>query len=207
MSIPKKIHIAWNNKDVLTSDHPLIQNGLFNLKTLNPEWSLEISNDLEIDNYLKNHLCDEDYGILKDLKIVPKTDIWRLLKIYYEGGLYVDIDRLCNISLDSFLNDKIDWVLPICDYRDFSHDFMMSAPGNPAFKNIITLYFQRRYQGFNNTYFLGAQTYMHGITSTFLNKIIDVNPGKNIFSEIIKVLSELDYVKLFIETLPNHSII
>lgn len=207
MNIPKKIFIAWNDKNVLSNNHPLIVNGLKNLKLLNPGWDIEISDDEDIDRYLKNNLNNNDYEIIKNIGIVPKTDIWRLLKIYYEGGLYVDIDRLCNLSLESFLDKEIKWVLPVCDYQDFSHDFMMSAPGNPVFKNIISLYFQRRYEGNNNTYFLGAQTYMHGITHSFFGRIIDVNPGIENFKEIINLILVNNFIKIVVEKPPGDTII
>lgn len=206
MLIPKKIHISWNDKNVLSNDHPLIVNGLSNLKTLNPQWNIEISDDNDINNYLKNNLNENDYRIIKDIGIVPKTDLWRLLKIYYEGGLYVDIDRLCNLSLEKFLDEETKWVLPVCNYQDFSHDFMMSAPGNPVFYNIISLYFKRRHEGETNIYFLGAQTYMHGITLSFFKNIIDVNPGIENFKEIINFISENKFIKIVVENPPGNTI-
>jgi hypothetical protein len=35
--IPKLIHVVWNHRDILYSDHPLITNGLHNLIKLNPD--------------------------------------------------------------------------------------------------------------------------------------------------------------------------
>lgn len=204
--IPKIIHIAWNDKNVLESKHPLVVNGLLNIKKLNPDWDIQINDDKDIDYYLKNNLTKSDYNLIKDIHIVAKSDIWRLYKIYNEGGLYVDIDRLCNKSIDSFLQDNLKWVLPVCSYQDFSHDFMMSAPGNPVYKNVIALYFQRRYEGSNNIYFLGAETYMHGITLSFFGKIIRINPGKEIFSEMIEVINQNKFIKTYIEDLPGVSI-
>jgi mannosyltransferase OCH1-like enzyme len=81
-----------------------------------------------------------DYALVKDVGIVPQTDLWRLFKLYTEGGLYIDIDRLCNISLNDVLDDTTKCVLPTCEDTDFSHDFMLSAPNNPIFANTIDLY-------------------------------------------------------------------
>lgn len=207
MQIPKIIHIAWNDKNVLESSHPLIVNGLRNLRDLNPDWTIEISDDNDIEAYLRNTLNENDYGVIKDIKIVPKTDVWRLLKMYYVGGLYIDIDRYCNISLDSFLTEDIRWVLPVCDYKDFSHDFMMTAPDNPAFFNALQFYFDRRYSGYNNTYFLGAQTYMHALTYTFFGRIVDVNPGKKEFEEMLEFISSNNFIKTFVEKPPENTIV
>lgn len=207
MFIPKIIHIAWKSKDVLRSMHPLIVNGLLQLRVLNPDWEIQISDDTDIDTYLKNNLSQEEFRLVKNDGIVQKSDLWRLIKIYNEGGLYVDIDRLCNKPLSFLIDNDTKWVLPVCAYKDFSHDFMMSAPGNPVFKNTINLYLNRRLEGINNTYFLGVQTYMHAITHTVFNKIIDVHPGEDNFKDIINELVPYKFIKIIPEFPPGNTAI
>jgi len=46
-----------------------------------------------VDNYLRENISDEDYGLIRDSGIVEKLDLWRLVKLYNEGGLYIDLDR------------------------------------------------------------------------------------------------------------------
>ena len=55
-SIPKRIHVSWKNKAILEDESPLILNGLANLKALNPDYILEISDDKDVETYLKTHL-------------------------------------------------------------------------------------------------------------------------------------------------------
>ena len=102
--IPKIIHIAWNDKEVLKSDAPLIKHGLKKLVELNPDWDLQISDDADIEAYLQEKMA-EDYELAQSLHIVAKTDIWRLYKMFLEGGLYIDIDRLCNMPLSKLIDD------------------------------------------------------------------------------------------------------
>jgi len=71
----------------------IIKYGIKSIRILNPEYQIEISDDMDIDNYLKQHIKQYDYNLIKDKHIVEKTDLWRLLKIYNEGGIYVDLDR------------------------------------------------------------------------------------------------------------------
>ena len=145
MAIPKIAHLTWKTKDIFNSQTPLIVNGVRNLVDLNPDWVVTVYDDNEVDEYLKNILDPADYKLIADRHVVEKTDIWRLFKIYIEGGLYMDIDRLYNIKLsDIITSDDIRWVLPTCLDFDFSHDFMCSAPNNPAFLQAINLYLQRR---------------------------------------------------------------
>jgi mannosyltransferase OCH1-like enzyme len=182
--IPKKVHISWNDKSVLKNDHPLIKNGLFRLSEMNADWQIEINDDDDIDHYLENVLTAEEYSLIENVHIVEKSDIWRLFKIFNEGGLYIDIDRLCNVKLNELIDKNTLWVLPICRNWDFSQDFMMSAPNNLVFLKTIEMSLQRRREGNNNTYYLGAQTYMHSITGMLFGEIINTNPGEKVFEKI-----------------------
>jgi mannosyltransferase OCH1-like enzyme len=204
--IPKLIHMSWKTKDVVHSQDELIQKGLHNLIALNPEWQLDISTDEEVDAYLQTVL-GSDYALVKDVGIVPQTDLWRLFKLYTEGGLYIDIDRLCNISLNDVLDDTTKCVLPTCEDVDFSHDFMLSAPYNPIFANTIDLYLRRRKEGHTNVYFLGPQTYMHSVTYTLLGQIINSNPGPEIFDEIRKYIASTGFIKTYRESPPGDTML
>ena len=204
--IPKLIHMSWKTKDVVHSQDELIQKGLHNLIALNPEWQLDISTDEEVDAYLQTVL-GSDYALVKDVGIVPQTDLWRLFKLYTEGGLYIDIDRLCNISLNDVLDDTTKCVLPTCEDADFSHDFMLSAPNNPIFANTIDLYIRRRKEGHTNVYFLGPQTYMHSVTYTLLGQIINSNPGPEIFDEIRKYIASTGFIKTYRESPPGDTML
>lgn len=203
--IPKTVHLSWKDKSVVDSQSPIILNGLRNLIDLNPDWDVQINTDNEVDCYLQNFLTPEDYALVRDIGVVPQTDIWRLLKLYKEGGVYVDIDRLCNKPLS--VPNEVRWVLPTCGDTDFSHDFMMTAPQNPAILNTIRLYFDRRRQGNKDVYFLGPVTYMHGVTLTLIGEMIDSRPGTKKFEEIRQKISEMPFIQTYRETLPGDSII
>ena len=43
--IPKIIHVSWKTKYILLNESPIILNGLANLKKINPDYELEISDD------------------------------------------------------------------------------------------------------------------------------------------------------------------
>ena len=91
--IPKKIHLSWKTKDLLDSDSVLVTEGVKRLKELNPDWELTIHDDADVDQYLKDQLEPEVYALIADKHVVQKTDLWRLIKLLTEGGLYIDIDR------------------------------------------------------------------------------------------------------------------
>jgi mannosyltransferase OCH1-like enzyme len=201
--IPKIIHITWKTKQIKNHPSDFIQNGLGNLIKLNPNWQLSIHDDEEVEEYIKNNLDISDYDLYADCNIVEKTDIWRLIKIYIEGGLYCDLDRLHNIPLDNILDEQTKCVLPTCLDFDFSHTFIMSAPRNPIYLTTINLILERRWHGYKNTYFLGPQTYMHGITKSLMGEIIDSNPGIHKFDEIRNTINSLPFLKTYRESPPG----
>jgi mannosyltransferase OCH1-like enzyme len=205
-NIPKIAHISWIDKNVVHSQSPIILNGLKNLIDMNPHWDIHIYNNDEIEEYLKGVL-GIDYQLIKHLHIVPKSDLWRLFKMYYEGGLYMDIDRFYNIPMDEVIPQDIDWVLPINADFDFSHDLMLSAEGNPVFAECINLYLSRRKEGIDNVYYLGPQTWMHSITKTLCGEIIDVHPSKEVFDKIKNEISKTPFIKVVREELPYNSLV
>ena len=130
--IPKTVHMSWKDKSIFESTNPLVVEGVKRVIELNPNWQVTIYDDAEVDDYLKEQLEPQHYELIQDKHIVQKTDLWRLVKLFIEGGVYMDIDRFCNTSFDSLLEEGDKWVLPICRNYAFSHDFMMTAPENPT---------------------------------------------------------------------------
>lgn len=204
--IPKIIHMAWNDKEVLKSDAPLIKHGLKKLVELNPDWDLQISDDADIEAYLQEKMA-EDYELAQPLHIVAKTDIWRLYKMFLEGGLYIDIDRLCNLPLSKLIDENTRQVLPTCRNHDFSHDFMLSAPHNPIYRSAIRHWLGRRKLGADSIYFLGAQTYMHAITETLFGGIIDTNPGEEVMQQMRGAVNMVQGLKCIMEVPPHRTVI
>lgn len=205
--IPKIVHFSWINDSILTSNHQFPKNTIQRMIELSPEWKFELSTDEDIEQFLVDRLDKIDYDLIKDCHIVEKSDIWRLMKLYEEGGVYTDIDRLCNTSLNFVITDDVMCVLPTCVDNDFSQDFMCSAPNNPIFLETFKLVMDRRKAGHANTYFLGPQTYMHGVTKALFGNIIDVNAGPGVFGEIRKELANHSFIKTYREDPPYHTIL
>ena len=206
-NIPKLVHISWRDKDIANNASPLILNGLANFIALNPNWTVEISTDSEIDLYLQTQLSYSDYQLIKNCHIVAKSDIWRLLKLYIQGGLYMDIDRFCNKTLDDIISHGTKCLLPIMLDYDFSQDFMLSEPANPIYLTALQMNLQRRRQGHDNTYFLGAQTYMHAVTQEVCGEIIDTNPGTEVFAQIRAQLRSMSFIQTYTESPPWNTVI
>lgn len=205
--IPKIVHISWINQEILKSEHPFAKNTVQKLIELSPQWDVQISNDEEIDEYLYSNIEKSDYDLLQNSHVVEKSDVWRLIKLYKEGGLYTDVDRLCNISIDSLITENAMCVLPTYLDSDFSQDFMCSAPENPIFLETYKLNIERRKAGYRSTYLLGPQTYMHGITKTLFGNIIDSNPGVEVFNQIRLELKKYPFISTYRENPPYSTVL
>ena len=163
--IPKTIHLSWVNKDILfTSNNPLAINGIQNMKTINPEYTMVVSDDQDVDDYIQSYISEDDWLLLSDRHIVEKIDLWRLIKIYNEGGIYCDVDRLCNVPFDDFITEDDICILPTHYQIDFSQDIMISASGQDIHKLAIDLNLSRRRDGCVDVLTLGPVTYFHSIT-------------------------------------------
>jgi Glycosyltransferase sugar-binding region containing DXD motif len=207
VNIPKVVHVCWKNKDVVNSKSPLILNGLRNIIDMNPDWNVVIYDDSEIEYYLKDHLTYNNYKLIEDCHIVEKSDMWRLFKMFNEGGMYIDIDRLYNIKMSDIVTDGVLCVLPMCLDMDFSQDIMISAPYNPICTTTLNLIIERRKQGYNSgyTYFLGPQTYMHGVTLALLGRQIDTNPSKEDLLAIREKIEQSGFIKMVREDPPYNT--
>ena len=206
-NIPKIIHLSWKQKDICDNQSPLILNGLRNLIDLNPDWSVVLSDDRDVDLYLKENLSASDFRQICEKKMAEKTDLWRLLKVYNEGGLYIDIDRYYNIPLSEIISADVKCVLPTYLDFDFSQDFMLSAPKNPIYQEAIKLNTERRRAGSTEIYFLGAQTYMHAVSKVLLGKIVNSDPGREAFEEIRAVIQSMPFIKTYRENPPYDTIV
>jgi mannosyltransferase OCH1-like enzyme len=201
--IPKTIHLTWPTQKILDDKSSwLLKNGWQKLFELNPEWTVTLYEDEEIDSYIRERLDPRDYQLIQNEHIVAKTDIWRLMLLYERGGLYLDIDRLCNVKIDDVLEPQTRCVLPIYRDWDFAQDFMMSAPQNPIYMETLKLNFQRRAEGQTNIYLLGPQTYMHAVTRLLMGEIADTNPGEETFNKIREQIATVPFIQTYREENP-----
>ena len=206
-SIEKKIHVSWKNKNILNLNFNMIKNGIYNLRKLNPDYSFEISDDDDVNDYLENKLSPGDFELIKYKHIVEKTDLWRLLKIYNEGGVYMDIDRLCNIPLSCIINNSVKCVLPTYRDFDFSQDIMISCSKNIIHKRAIELNLERRRSGEERLVYLGPDTYLHAISEILINKQSPRENNQILFNQLREIINKCEYLITYRENPPYDTIV
>lgn len=201
--IPKIGHFVWNHKNILYDSHPLVTNGIINAIRLNPSWEFTVYTPPEIEYDLKNILTTDDYELIRNRHFVSKIDLWRLFKMYFEGGFYMDIDKMVNKPFHTIFNDNIKWVIPITLEYDFSCDVMISEPFNPAFKTAFEMYLNRVNNGQTDQYFLGPQTYMHAVSYTLCGELVNTDPGPEKFKMLREKISEMPFALTYREVPHN----
>jgi mannosyltransferase OCH1-like enzyme len=206
--IPKKVHVTWKSKDILDNQSPMILNGLRNIIDLNPEWTVEISNDQDVDNYIKDNVSQKDYDLIKDRLFVEKSDLWRLIKIFNEGGMYIDLDRFYNIPMSAILDPETKILLPTHGDFDFSQDLMIAMPGSIIHKRAAEFNLMYRANGQNRIYWLGPQCYMHAVTSILLDGVcVNTDPGAEAFAKIRDRIKDFPSIKTYRESQPNDTLV
>ena len=201
--IPKKLHVSWKSpQSIIQSKNPMIINGILNAKDMNPEYKIEISSDVDVDEYIQSNIPSDDYNLIKNKYIVEKIDLWRLLKMYIEGGIYMDIDRYCNIPFRDLIKPGARCVLPTHKDKNFSQDLMITSKGNPLYLNAIAMNLLRRKTVANcNIYYLGPITYMHAVTVFLYGKMLNENEiSAELFENIRNELNESKYFQSFRES-------
>jgi mannosyltransferase OCH1-like enzyme len=201
--IPKTAHISWVDQSIFEHDSPIAKHGVQALVSLNPDWNVVFYTEDQVNAYIKDELGRHVFRLLEPTHIVERLDIWRLIKLYNEGGMYVDIDRLHNRALTPLLPGTARCILPMNGDRDFSQDLMISAPGNPLYLTAMELSLQRRREGHTSTYFLGPQTYMHAVSQLVLNRIVDSNPGIEEIVELRKAIYSVNFLATYRESFPK----
>jgi mannosyltransferase OCH1-like enzyme len=99
--IPK---IIWQTYEVdyddLRNDYKMAS---LTWKNLNPEWEYRYCNAEQ----RRKHVEEYDKEILEFYDIcdgVSQSDIWRWIVLYQYGGVYSDMDSVCNMPLDSMFD-------------------------------------------------------------------------------------------------------
>jgi mannosyltransferase OCH1-like enzyme len=113
--IEKNIFQSWYTKVL----DPLLQNKIDCFKNLNPDYSYNLYDDNDMDNFVNEHFNGEIAECYNKLNIiVAKVDFWRYLVLYKYGGIYLDMDSSIEKPLDELIRS--------------TDEAIITAEGNPG---------------------------------------------------------------------------
>lgn len=134
IKIPRNIFQTWETKNVSNGFNILMQTWKYN----NPHYAHFLFDCNEREKFIKENFNDNIYQAY--CRIIPgafKADLWRYCILFIYGGVYVDIDTICLNSIDSFLDENIEFMTTIdlnnCLYYgtyNLSNGFIASVPGH-----------------------------------------------------------------------------
>jgi predicted O-methyltransferase YrrM len=204
--ITKKIHLSWRDKNVLNGDYQLINKGARKLQLLNPDWDVVVYDDEDINGLLRDTIGKENWDLIKDKKITEKTDLWRLIKTYKEGGMYIDIDRYIDTPISEIMNTSTSMVLPTFQDVDFSQDFILTCPKNPIIGRAIVNNLNYRKKG-KSLFFMAVQSYMHSVSEVLTGSKIDRGDNEEYFNKVRSGIQNCEYLETYKETGPSDHIL
>jgi hypothetical protein len=150
--IPRTVHVTWKGAPTLPASGLHSALCVRSLFSLNRGWQIKVYNDSQVDAYLRAKLPlfeRRAYAHVRRRHIVEKTDLWRLVVLYLEGGVYMDADRWVTVPLDTAIDATARLVLPTARDASAAQDFMATAPRSQLFRHAITLNLARRARAFD----------------------------------------------------------
>ena len=106
-------------------------------KDLNPDYIIDFSFDNDCIDFLTSDFGKEIADLFKSIeKGMYKADLWRICKLYVNGGVYADIDLVPHVSIDEFTKDGHTFYSCKCQNGIFQA-FIVTTPKNPLLFNFI----------------------------------------------------------------------
>lgn len=153
--IPKHVHMFFPDKEYYRRQPilPFVSHSIISLINLNPDWNVTVYNDTMIDRVIQRAgdtgiiskkevdvligVEGEEEGQKQTAHIVERSDIARLILMYQQGGIYLDVDRLVSRKFADFITQSTRLCLPTHFDINFAQDILCSSPGNEMFLSII----------------------------------------------------------------------
>jgi hypothetical protein len=85
----------------MTYKSPLPERVLQRWRDMNPDYQVQVSYDLDCYNYIKLNFGTALSHLFASIRLgCHKADLWRLCKLYIEGGVYADVDLVPHVVID-----------------------------------------------------------------------------------------------------------
>jgi mannosyltransferase OCH1-like enzyme len=143
MSIPKNIFQTHKSLDYLRK-RPKLLNAIKSWRTRGSGFNYYFYDNAMCDNFIKSHF---DEKINKAYFLLPmgvmKADLWRYCILYKYGGIYADVDTVCRVNPNVFINNSYLTVAPEPGCNYFCQWTFAAPAGSPILKEIIDLSVER----------------------------------------------------------------
>jgi len=142
-NIPKNIFQTHKSLNYV-KNKPHLSNAMKTWSKYSNEFNYYFYDNNMCDNFMKENF---DAVIYKAYSILPmgvmKADLWRYCILYKYGGIYADIDTICRINPNIFINNAELIVAPEPGCNYFCQWTFAASKGSPILKTIIDLSVER----------------------------------------------------------------
>jgi hypothetical protein len=122
-------------------------------KSLNEDYAIEFSLDEDCVSFLEKHFNKVIADLFKKIPIgMFKADLWRLCKLYINGGIYADVDLIPHININSLDKDITFYSCMSKDQSSVFQAFMVcfSKPRNPLILHFLMSFLINKPYNYHN---------------------------------------------------------
>jgi mannosyltransferase OCH1-like enzyme len=137
--IPK---IIWQTyKDPFDSLPEYIVDVIQTWKDKNPDYEYKYMSDDDAKIFIYENFGQEWLDIFNSYPLgVMRGDLWRYMILYIYGGIYIDIDTICKIKIDDWVNKDKELIISLDeDGSNFAQLAFASIPKHPTLKIVLDL--------------------------------------------------------------------
>jgi len=134
--IPKVITQYWHEPETPADVAALMASW----NELNPGYTTERFDDAKARAYLQTHFPRPVLdAYLRGREPAQRADIFRLARMFRDGGVYADADDRCLTPLDAWLPEGASLVLYQDEFGTIANNFIAAAPGHPLIKATLEM--------------------------------------------------------------------
>jgi len=208
--IPKNI-FQTHKSLVYVNSKPKLYNAVNSWRKFSNDFNYYFYNNSMCDKFIQENFNEETYIAYNMLPMgVMKADLWRYCVIYINGGIYADVDTICNVDPNIFIGDAELIVSPEFVHPYFCQWTFAAPAGSPILKSIIDLSIERIFtipiKGENIVHYLtGPEVFTDGIENYLKNNNLPTFDNKldyfNYPSPILRVFNPYNFHDKFIRHL------
>lgn len=184
--IPNKI---WQTYKTSYEDLPdYIKNHTNSWKIHNPEYEYNFMSDEDCKDFILDNYGSKYLDVFSSLPVgVMRGDMWRYLIIYSYGGIYADLDAICNVPVSKWISE--DKKLIVCPENNihFCQWCFAAEPESKILESVIDVMMERLL----NKPQWGAPDFVHyytgpGVWTAGILKSLQVEEYKNLIDDSLE---------------------
>jgi hypothetical protein len=136
--IPKIIHLTYKHAPPMYV--------LDRWRKLNPDYTIDFSLDADCLKFMKENCSPEVVRFYQEIgNPMYMSDLWRLVKLYKEGGVYADIDLVPYVPLDELFKDSYSLYSNLsAEPNSIFQALLATTPKNPIILKCIESFLTNR---------------------------------------------------------------